>query len=97
MTLRKKIVEALQKCIDPEIHLDIWTLALVYGIRITEGDVKITMTLTSPGCPFGPQMIEDVKENVSKVEGVKSVEVEVVFEPQWHPSEDLKLLLGMAV
>ena len=95
--LRKKIVEALQTCVDPEIRMDIWTLALVYKIEINDGNVKVVMTLTSPACPFGPQMIEDVKEKVGKVEGVKSVEVEVVFEPPWNPSEDLKMLLGVQV
>lgn len=95
--LRKKIVEALRHCVDPEIHLDIWTLALVYTIETKDGDVKIKMTLTSPGCPFGPQIIEDVKQKVGAVEGVKSVDVEIVFEPPWNPSDDLKLLLGVQV
>ncbi len=95
--LRKRIVEALRHCVDPELHLDIWTLALVYGIETSNGDIKIKMTLTSPGCPFGPQMIEDVKQKVGAVEGVKSVDVEIVFEPAWNPSDDVKMILGVQV
>jgi len=93
---RELIIEALKKVEDPELFIDIWFLGLIYGIDIADdGLVNIEMTFTSPMCPAGPQLVEDVKNKVSEVEGVTSVDVSVVFTPAWEPSDEVKGLLGM--
>jgi FeS assembly SUF system protein len=82
--LHGQIVEALQTCYDPEIPVDIYKLGLIYNIDIADdGEVKITMTLTAPNCPAAQSLPEDVRTKAESVEGVKSAEVEVVFEPPW--------------
>ncbi len=95
MISREQVIEALKKVVDPEIGIDIWTLGLVYEIIPQEPKIKVIMTLTSPACPYGPQVIADVKEKIGKINGVKEVEVELTFEPMWEPSEEIKLMLGI--
>lgn len=98
MALEEKIVKMLKTVYDPEIPVNIYDLGLIYGVDIDdEQNVKITMTLTAPGCPVADFIIEDVQMKVESVEGIKSVEVELVFEPMWHKdmmSEEAKLELG---
>jgi len=78
--------KALKGVKDPELSLNIVDIGLVYDIAATEaGDVHIRMTLTSPGCPSGPEIIGDVKQAVGDLEGVNTVEVELVWEPYWTP------------
>lgn len=91
----EQVRQALKQVEDPELHIDIITLELVYGIKIAGGNVQITMTLTSPGCPYGPLLVEMVKSAAKKVPGVSSVEVNVTFEPMWQPSDDLKAMMGL--
>lgn len=94
----KEVIEALKNCYDPEIPVNIVDLGLIYDLKIEDGNVKIKMTLTSPFCPVGPLVIEQVKEEVMKVKGVKNVEVELVWEPRWTPdrmNEDARLSLGL--
>jgi metal-sulfur cluster biosynthetic enzyme len=91
------VMEALSNVIDPELGLDFVELGLVYGVEIDAGRVHVTYTLTTPGCPIGPQVAEQIEEFVGDVEGVKSVESELVFTPPWSPermSEDAKFALG---
>ena len=98
MVEKKAIEEAMQKVYDPELHLDVWSLGLIYDIGIQDSKVKILMSLTSPVCPYGPELIEDVRRNAAAVEGVKSVEVEITFSPPWGPermSEEARIALGM--
>ncbi len=90
-----QIREMLKLVEDPELHIDIITLELIYGIAITGGDVLVTMTLTTPACPYGPMLIEMVKLAVRKIPGVTAVEVKVTFDPVWQPSEDLKAMMGL--
>lgn len=90
-----QIREALKIVEDPELHIDIVTLELVYGIQISGANVSVTMTLTSPGCPFGPMLVEMVKAAVRKIPGVESVDVKVTFDPIWKPSDDLKAMMGL--
>jgi len=94
MITQEKLIEILKNYKDPEIGIDIWTLGLIYKIEIDEEYIKITMTFTTPFCPYGPHMIEELKEQIIKA-GVKNVEIEVVFEPPWEPSEELKEMLGL--
>lgn len=77
--------KALRQVKDPEINLSVIDLGLVYDIEIDEGDVDIKMTLTSPGCPSGPEMLADVDRVVHALDGVTSVNVDLVWEPYWTP------------
>ena len=77
--------KALRQVKDPEINLSVIDLGLVYDVEIDEGDVDIRMTLTSPGCPSGPEMLADVDRAVRALEGVTNVNVELVWEPYWTP------------
>jgi metal-sulfur cluster biosynthetic enzyme len=91
------VQEALTNVIDPELGLDFVELGLVYEIEVEDAEVYITFTLTSPGCPIGPQVTEQMEEYVSEVPGVSSVYPKMVFTPPWTPemmSEDAKFALG---
>jgi metal-sulfur cluster biosynthetic enzyme len=92
---RDAIVEALKSVEDPELHLDIWFLGLIYNIGIDGGHVVIDMTFTSPMCPAGPQLKHEVQSKVSAVAGVTDVSVVITFTPPWEPSDEVKGLLGM--
>ena len=97
---KEDVEEALRTVHDPEIPINIYDLGLIYGIKATaEGKVKIVMTLTTPNCPEAEAIPARVQEAVREhVPGVKSVEVELVWEPRWtkeRMSEDAQLALGM--
>ena len=92
---KKRVIEILKTINDPELFIDIYTLGLIYNIDITDNNINIDMTLTSPMCPFGPQLIENVKSKLSEAGGIKTVNVELVFEPAWQPSEEIKMELGI--
>tara|TARA_Y100000310_G_scaffold345415_1_gene464730 strand:+ start:1431 stop:1715 length:285 start_codon:yes stop_codon:yes gene_type:complete len=79
---------------DPELHLDIWTLGLIYDFDLKDNKVKIKMTFTSPMCPFGPKIVNDLKE-IIKSKGAEEVEIEVTFDPPWEPSDELREMLGV--
>jgi FeS assembly SUF system protein len=93
------IVEALRTVHDPEIPVNIYDLGLIYDTeRLSDGDVKVLMTLTAPACPVAGEMPYDVAAAVSGVDGVGEVEVVLTWEPPWTPdrmSEDAKLILNM--
>ena len=95
------VLEVLRHVFDPELQMDIVELGLVYGVEIRpDGRVKVNMTLTSPGCPYGPELVAEVKAMVMMTRGVKGVEVSVVWEPPWGPekmSEAARLDLGFDV
>ncbi|MBI4095633.1 MAG: metal-sulfur cluster assembly factor [DPANN group archaeon] len=94
MVSKEEVIEALKNCEDPEIHIDVWTLGLIYDLQIKEsGIIYIKMTLTTPFCPYGDMLINDIKEKVCKIAGVKSTEIELTFEPPWQPSEELKQMM----
>jgi metal-sulfur cluster biosynthetic enzyme len=91
------VMEALENVIDPELGLDFVSLGLVYDVEVEGADVHITFTLTTPACPIGPQVTEQMKEFVSEVEGVEKVFPKMIFTPPWSPekmSEDAKFALG---
>jgi metal-sulfur cluster biosynthetic enzyme len=93
----EEVTEALTNVIDPELGLDFVELGLVYEVVVDDGEVDVTFTLTSPGCPIGPQVTEQMKEFVFELDGVESVETHMVFSPAWTPdrmSEDAKFALG---
>ena len=97
MVPKESIEKALRKVIDPELHLDVWSLGLIYDIGIDNSKVKILMSLTSPVCPYGPELINDVRRNVSVLDGVSQVEVEITFSPPWSPermTDEARITLG---
>ncbi|PYP22192.1 MAG: aromatic ring hydroxylase [Gemmatimonadetes bacterium] len=76
---------ALRQVKDPELDMNIVDLGLVYDVEVADGDVRIAMTLTSPGCPAGPMITNDVYKVVRALEGVQDVDVAIVWEPYWTP------------
>ena len=91
------VQEALTNVIDPELGLDFVELGLIYGITVNGGDVHVTYTLTTPACPIGPMVAEQIEEFVSELDDVVSVDSELIFIPPWSPdkmSEDAKFALG---
>ena len=98
-TIGENIIKALKTVFDPEIPVDIYELGLVYDVQISEdGNVKVVMTLTTPNCPVAESLPQEVKEKVAAVENVKSVDLELTFEPSWNKdmmSEEAKFELGI--
>ena len=97
MFTEEDVTEALSNVIDPELGLDFVELGLVYDVGIEGGTVNITFTLTTPACPIGPQVSEQMKEFVGELDGVEEVVPSMVFTPPWTPdkmSEDAKFALG---
>ncbi len=90
------IVEQLRTVKDPEIGLDVYSLGLIYEIQPSENrsSVYVKMTYTTPFCPYGEQMKEEVREAVRQA-GVEAVEIDVTFSPPWQPPSDLRELLGV--
>jgi metal-sulfur cluster biosynthetic enzyme len=91
------VQEALTNVIDPELGLDFVELGLIYDVEIEDGNVFINFTLTSPGCPIGPQVSEQIEEFVGELDGVDSVHSKMTFSPPWTPdmmSEEAKFALG---
>jgi metal-sulfur cluster biosynthetic enzyme len=91
------VLEALSNVIDPELGLDFVELGLVYGIEIDGSTVSVTFTLTTPACPIGPQVSEQMQEFIGELPGVEQVIPTMVFSPPWTPdkmSEDAKFALG---
>ncbi|HEV8357264.1 MAG TPA: metal-sulfur cluster assembly factor [Gemmatimonadales bacterium] len=80
------VKKALRAVKDPELGLNIIDIGLVYDTAVSdEGDVKVTMTLTSPGCPSGAEIMQDARLVLEDLEGVRNVEIELVWEPYWTP------------
>jgi metal-sulfur cluster biosynthetic enzyme len=79
--------QALRTVKDPELNLNIVDLGLVYDVEVEDGEVGIRMTLTSPGCPAGPQIMNDIHKTLRPMEGVKDVDIEIVWEPYWTPEK----------
>lgn len=76
---------ALRKVKDPELNLNVVDLGLIYGVTVEDGNVEIAMTLTSPGCPSGPQIMGDVEKVIRALPGVGEVNVNLVWSPFWSP------------
>jgi metal-sulfur cluster biosynthetic enzyme len=97
MATVEDVTDALRDVIDPELGLDFVELGLIYDVEIEGPAVRITYTLTSPGCPIGPQVSEQIEEFVGELEGVEDVQPVMTFSPPWTPermSEDAKFALG---
>jgi metal-sulfur cluster biosynthetic enzyme len=97
MPTLEEIEDALSNVIDPELGLDFVELGLIYGVEVDGGNVHVTFTLTTPACPIGPQVTEQIEEFVSEIDDVEQVTSTMVFSPPWTPdkmSEDAKFALG---
>lgn len=99
LALEENIVKMLRTVFDPEIPINVYDLGLIYKVDVVEdGNVNIDMTLTAPGCPATDFILEDVRMKVESVEGVKGVNINLVFEPPWDRdmmSDEAKLELGL--
>ena len=97
--LEREVIQALRKCYDPEIPVDIYELGLIYGLRVTsDGAVDIRMTLTAPNCPAAQELPAEVERAVGAVPGVTGAHVEITFDPPWETcrmSDAAKLKLGL--
>ena len=96
--LKERIIEVLKTVYDPEIPVNVYDLGLIYKVELdSENNCVINMTLTAPGCSLADFIVEDVRMRVEGIEQVKSVTVNLVFEPEWNKdmmSEEAKLELG---
>ncbi len=97
--LREKIIAQLRTCFDPEIPVNVYDLGLIYGIDVADDmSVRIDMTLTSPNCPSIESLPSEIQQKAESVEGVKSVKIELIWEPPFHTgmmSDEAKLQLGL--
>ncbi len=98
MTLKDRIIAAIQTVYDPEIPINIWEVGLIYEVNVSDdGKAHVLMTLTSPNCPVAESLPIEVQEKVEAVEGVTAAEVEITWDPPWDPemmSEAAQLELG---
>jgi metal-sulfur cluster biosynthetic enzyme len=93
---KESIIEVLKKVRDPEIHVDIWTMGLIYNIEIkTEDSVKILMTYTTPFCPWGPQLKQEITDALKKDLDVKNVDIEITFDPPYQLPPEMRATLGI--
>lgn len=94
----EQVLQMLKTVFDPEIPVNIYDLGLIYGIDLPgDGMCNITMTLTAPGCPAADFLVEDIRQKVGSIDGINTVNVNIVFEPEWNKdmmSEEAKLELG---
>ena len=96
--LKEQIVSEIKKIYDPEIPVNIYELGLIYDVKVKESKAKIIMTLTTPNCPVAESLPNEVKEGAMQVEGIKDVDLELVWDPPWNKdmmSEAAKLELNL--
>jgi len=96
MVTKEEVIEVLKNTIDPELGLDLYTLGLIYDVDMDEENQKlaITMTFTTPLCPFGPQIVDGMKSSF-RSRGLDDVKINVVFDPPWKPSAEVRAMLGV--
>lgn len=100
MASKGEVLEALKKVIDPEIGLNIVDLGLVYNVEVGEGSIEVEFTLTSPGCPLGDMITNDIKQVAAEATGIEKIEPKLVWDPPWSVefmSEEAKLDLGLPI
>ena len=98
MDLKEKVIAEIKKIYDPEIPVNIYELGLIYKIEVRGNKVIIEMTLTSPNCPVAESLPNSVKENILKINGIKNVDLKLVWDPPWTKekmSEAAKLELNL--
>lgn len=94
MPTKEESTEALKSVKDPELGIDLWTLGLIYDLKIEGAEIDVTMTLTSPFCPFGNEIVLSVEKALKKI-GFDEARVDITFEPPWKPSPELRSMLGI--
>ncbi len=98
MELKDKIINELKKIYDPELPVNIYDLGLIYDVKVEENKAKIKMTLTTPNCPVAESLPKEVKEGAMQVDGIKDVDLELVWDPPWSKdmmSDAAKLELNL--
>ena len=98
MDLREQVIAEIRKIYDPEIPVNIYELGLIYNVKVEDNKVQIIMTLTTPNCPVAESLPQEVKDTAMQVEGIKEVDLELVFDPPWNKSmmsEAAKLELNL--
>lgn len=97
--MKESMMGALENVIDPELGIDVVNLGLIYDVELDdEGTSKVTMTLTSMGCPMGPQIVDNIKQELMELPEVKDVDVNIVWSPTWSKdkmSRYAKIALGV--
>jgi len=96
-TTEEDVRDALKEVYDPELGINIVDLGLVYDVEVDAGKCDITATLTSPGCPLGPEIVGNTRRALSRFDDIEDVQMHIVFSPPWHPSmmsDDAKDELG---
>jgi metal-sulfur cluster biosynthetic enzyme len=91
--IHNQVIAALKEVIDPELHIDVYTLGLIYGVTVTDAAINISMTLTTPLCPYADQIVAAVKASCGALGRV--VNVVVTFTPPWEPPLHLRAVLGI--
>ncbi|HAZ29120.1 MAG TPA: aromatic ring hydroxylase [Candidatus Magasanikbacteria bacterium] len=95
MIAKERIIEELETVMDPEIGIDVWTLGMIYGIDFSdEQKITITMTYTTPFCPYGSVLNEEVRQAVERL-GFMSANVVITFDPPWKPPANLREMMGI--
>ncbi len=95
---KEDVLNALKSVYDPEIPFNVVDLGLVYEVKVNDGDVYVKMTMTFPGCPVASMIVMQAEEAIKRIDGVKSVKVELVWDPPWTPdriSPELREELGL--
>lgn len=100
LQIQEKAIDMLKTVFDPEIPVNIYDLGLIYRIELSEDNtaLAVDMTLTAPNCPAADYIMEDVRQKLETIDGLKKVDVNLVFEPEWDKdmmSEEAKLELGL--
>ena len=100
LEIQEKVIDLLRTVYDPEIPVNIYDLGLIYRIELNDAgdELAVDMTLTAPNCPAADLIMEDVRQKLETLEGLKRVDVNLVFEPEWDKdmmSEEAKLELGL--
>jgi len=99
LEMQERVIDVLKTVYDPEIPVNIYDLGLIYRIELNEDNTELSvdMTLTAPNCPAADFIVEDVRQKLEVISGLKKVEVNLVFEPEWDKnmmSEEAKMELG---
>jgi metal-sulfur cluster biosynthetic enzyme len=100
MPTKGKILEYLEKVIDPEMYINIVELGLVYRVDVAENRIEVDITLTYPGCPLGPQIQDDIVETLKINTGIEDIQTKLVWQPLWQPefmSEEARVGLGYPI
>lgn len=89
------VIDILKSVNDPEVHLDVWTMGLIYNIEVIGSEVKILMTYTTPFCPWGPQLNDEITTQIKQHLGAKKVDITITFDPPYKMSDDLRAMMGI--